>query len=115
MINIKKLTPYLSTLTPKYKLIIYLLATGNYNFNDVRFLKKEELTKHCSKKIIKDIGLIDICHDICDTKQKNKKVFFNPSGRNYSESYILSVLERSHKIANETYVSRNHFVKNVNK
>lgn len=113
MIDVEKLEPYFYGLTAKYRLIVYLLATGEYTFNTVKLITVKELIGLCKSKLIVSLELVDICDDICEDKDSDSLAFTIPSGRKYTVSVIKDTLKRAHKNAGVEYISRSQFVKNM--
>ena len=114
-LNIKKLTPYFPGLAEKSHLMVYLLATGKYSFDQLRKISVSELNEIEETLPEELLYLVDTCHECVHDKADDDKAFDNTSGRPYSVSNIKDVLKRSHKIAGLEYQNLSEFVKNVSK
>lgn len=105
--QIDRLLPFLKGFSAKSKLIIFLLAS-KYSPASIRKIKIRDLNKIKSLHKVADLAR---CVELLDSG--DSYVFAYPSGRGYSESYILSVLERSYERCNLKYKSLNNFIKEI--
>ena len=113
-INNKKLQPYFRSLTGKSRLMVYLLATGNYTVDELRKLTVSELNAVVTD-VPNEFDLTDICRELTHNRDKSEKVLINASGRAYSVSNLIDVLKLSHKIAGMEYQGLEVFIKIVSK
>ncbi len=107
--SLKKLAPYFYRLTDKSRLIVYILATGEYNYDRIRKMTVGDLLKR--KKHLPDM-FNDIIGELTFDREKDA-LAFHLSEKKYSSKQISNIVERSHKIAEVEYVSLEKFVKAV--
>ena len=110
--KIKKIQPYFFGLTDKLRLIVYLLGTGKYSFDQLRRLTIGEV-KEWRTEIQRELELNDILSDICFNKGEDEVAFTRPSGSEYSVKAVIDILKRAHKIAKTPYGGLQPFVECV--
>jgi len=91
----------------KSKLIIFLLAAG-YTPTKIREFIISDLLAVPDLDKIPDL---ERSVDLLKTGDGKDKVFSYPSGREYSESYIISILERCYQKNGLKYKNLDDFVK----
>lgn len=110
-----RIEPFLFNLTPKMRIIIYLLGTGDFTFDSLRKLTVAEFSAlNISSRLPVSLELNDICHEITAGRDGDEILFCNTSGRTYSIRDITEILKRSHKIAGVPYEGLENFVSIVN-
>lgn len=112
MVDVKKLLPYFRALTGKSRLIVYLLGTGDFSFDQVRKLTVQEL-KTLSCDIPLELELFDICDELVRDLEGDEVVFSSASRPLHSINDLIGILKRAHKIAEIDYVGLDAFVKKV--
>lgn len=99
--------------TQKTKLIILILSTGQYSYDEVRNMTCDQL-----KAFKPDIPssfpeLRDICDELTASCRSHHRAFTNPSGRPYSIKNIADILIRAHQRADVEYQGREYFAERV--
>lgn len=113
--KITKITPYFRGLTPKVRVIIYLLGTGRYTFDSIRRVTVGEFKALGLESILPvSLELMDICNELVAGRDVDEAVFCNTSGRTYSIRDLTEMLKRAHKIAGVPYQGLQAFVNTVN-
>ena len=114
MSSMSSLQPYFYGITDKIRVIIYLLATGQYSFDEVRTMTVGQFKK-IAKTIPVELMLVDVCDSLIDDRDKEARVFLFSKDRGYSEKDLKAILLRAHNIAGVDYTGLKAFVKRVNK
>ena len=108
--KVKKILPFFRSLTPKMRVMVYLLGSGELSFDGVRKLKVWEF---CDLTLVSNIPSTLELDDICSELKKqppDNAVFSRDSGRTYSVTDVINVLKRAHKIAGMEYNGLDEFV-----
>lgn len=109
-----KITPYFKGLTPKIRIMLYLLGTGKYTLDGLRKMSVGDfLALGLADVLPSSFELKDICHELVAGRDANETVFCNQSGRTYSIRDLTEILKRSHKIAGVPYEGLQVFAANV--
>jgi len=93
---------YFPRLTPKYRLMLWLLSKG-VTVDDVRAMSAGELKTWWVKVPAEFVDIrdaIDIITQQCDSESA---AFTTTAGRKYSAKNIADLVERAHKIAGVKY------------
>jgi len=104
---------YLAGCSNKTRLLIYLLATGDFSFHSVRKLTINDLRDYCVKvgqKISEGDEFLLLCNDICFQREDHEYVFSNQSGRLLSEKDVQKILMRAHERVDRYYGGLKTFV-----
>lgn len=113
--KVTKIEPFFRGLTPKMRLIVYLLGTGAFTLGALRKLTVAEFSALNLPSILPaSLELYDICREITAGRGGDETAFCNTSGRTYSIKDLTEVLKRSHKIAGVPYAGLENFISLVN-
>ena len=112
MVDVEKLMPYFRALTVKSRLIVYLLATGSFSYNEVRKVTANDLAIAMGD-IPAELDLFDICDELMHGLSDDDIVFFSSSRPMYSINHMIDILKRSHKNAEVDYIGLSSFVEKV--
>lgn len=106
--EVERLAPFLKGYSAKSQFVIFLLSVG-YLPEDIKKMTLKDLKNIDS---LKDIPNLERNLDIVEG-QKGGLVFCYPTGRKYSESHIISILERSYNKLGYKYINLSSFVKRI--
>lgn len=106
----RSLEEYLGGLSGKSKLIMYLIATGSYTFEQIRTMTVEQLlTLRISvKQNYPD--LLDTLDELTINRDPTEYAFLYASGRRYSVNNVRDILVRAHARCNEEYQGLAQFI-----
>lgn len=112
--KITKITPYFRGLTPKVRVIVYLLGTGQYTFDTLRRMTVEQFKSlGLESNLPASLELVDICRELVTGRAGDEPVFCNTSGRTYSIKDLTEMLKRAHNIAGVPYEGLQVFINTV--
>ena len=111
--KVKKIQPFFHSLTPKMRILVYLLGSGQFSFDTLRKLTVAEFSELALlNSLPPTLELEDIVSEL-KRHPGESMVFCRNSGRNYSIMDIGNILKRAHKIAGHKYTGLDDFVKHV--
>ncbi len=113
--SIKK---YFSGCSNKTRVLIYLLATGDFSFDQVRKLTVGDLQRYCdlNHQLMSENGdFMLLCNDICFQKKTDDYIFINQSGRLMSEKDVQAILIRACARTGDNYQGHSLFVEKLKK
>ena len=109
--KVKKIQPFFRGKTPKVRLIIYLLGTGEFSMERLQKLTVEEFKAlELSNRIPSSLDLTDACNEIIIGRDGASKAFCNTSGRPYSVNNYIDMLKRAHQTAEVPYKGWQAFI-----
>lgn len=93
---------YFPRLTPKYRLMLWLLSRG-VTVDGVRGMSASELKAWRSRVPAEFVDIRDAIDIITQQLDSDSAVFTTTAGRKYSAKNIADLVERAHKIAGVKY------------
>lgn len=113
--KVSKIQAYFKGLTPKTRLMLYVLGTGEFTIDQVRRMTVAQLKDAgFTDSLPSTLDLNDICYELISSKHSDSLVFMNTSGRGYSVRDVTEILKRAHKIAGVDYGGVAGFIQSVN-
>ncbi|MBV1871855.1 MAG: hypothetical protein KUG83_04850 [Gammaproteobacteria bacterium] len=109
----KRIQPFFHSLTPKMRILIYLLSSEQFSFDSLRKLTVAEFSElPLLNSLPPALELEDIVSEL-KKRPKDSMVFSRDSGRNYSILDISNILKRAHKVAGHEYSGLDAFVEHI--
>lgn len=111
--KVKKIQPFFHSLTPKMRILVYLLGSGQFSFDRLRKLTVAEFSElTLINNLPPTLELGDIVSELKNLPSDSPALSRNPS-RSYSIMDITNILKCAHKVAGRKYTGLDDFVKYV--